>query len=425
MPLLLAVPELQLDEVDGIAERRANLLHNAYDFAGLREVPRNGHVVLGTPGLVLEPRVGLAPLDAQAVVRVDRQQSLDERPPFVGGRQPRLRGPQGRDDSLVHLGLLAVRRLDLERPHSAEHGVHHHAEAPQVRPLVIDLLDDLRRDEVGRADDRETLGHFRHARHGDRRGELLGRRRRPDVLGEAEVANLNVVQVANRPLFRFSDEDVLQLQIPVDHVLRVHVRDAVEQLLCDVPRGHLAAAQPLKRWHPRVAHLVLDSPMQIAASREVQDQEAAPALPKGAQHVHDPRVVQLAHVPNLEAQVLPVLLRKVEPLDVDDLHRVLVRGVGSGALMDGSLAALPQALAEAEAVVGRAEVHAGDDIVRDARLALHHPRRLALACLRQRNGGHRRGGAMHGGAAIAGLLRGHGDERALLGHGRKTPCSSS
>mmetsp|Transcript_75755 Transcript_75755/g.190498 ORF Transcript_75755/g.190498 Transcript_75755/m.190498 type:complete len:368 (+) Transcript_75755:659-1762(+) len=304
---------------------------------------------------VQEPRVSLAGDEGEARGGVHGEEALHEALALVGDVAPRRGVLDAGNDFLVPLGPQILLALDFKGPGTAEHGVDHDAKAPQVRPLVVSGLQDLRGHEVRRPHDRPSADH-----HWLRSGIfqlLLAHVRR-----EAEVGDLDVVQLAGRGVrghVRAFDQHVLELEVAVDDVLGVHVGDAVDELQSDVLGANLGSSQAAE-WLGflgllLVFDLALDFAVEVAPCRQVHDQQALTSIPDGRVQVHDPGMVELLHVADLSAEILALFFVEVHRLDVDNLNGVLAACFHAGADEDCALPALAELAAQEEGIVLRPE----------------------------------------------------------------------
>mmetsp|Transcript_94015 Transcript_94015/g.239337 ORF Transcript_94015/g.239337 Transcript_94015/m.239337 type:complete len:321 (-) Transcript_94015:53-1015(-) len=291
-------------------------------------------------------------LEAQPLLGVHLQKALHQAVTLLRNERPTLSFFDASNNLLVTLWPQVLRGVDVEGPLPAEHGVEHDAKGPEVRPLVVNRREHLRRHEVWRADD----------------GVPSELRRRVVVahkLREPQVRDLDVVQLEaarraagggqGRRHARIVDEHVLELQVSVQNVLGVHVGDAIHELLGHVPGAGLVAAQATEGHDDRRLDLLLNLFVQVASGSQIHHQEALAPLPDVGVQVDDPRVVQLAHVADLLPQIFLVLLGESHGLDIDSLDGIPASGGHPRADMNRALAPTPKLFPELKGVLFEAD----------------------------------------------------------------------
>mmetsp|Transcript_4861 Transcript_4861/g.10373 ORF Transcript_4861/g.10373 Transcript_4861/m.10373 type:complete len:232 (+) Transcript_4861:187-882(+) len=173
-----------------------------------------------------QPGMHHAVLQFQAFQWVHLQQAADHVLGFFGDTLPSGRGHAVAGRSNL---LLQRHRFAIEGISPTQHDEEHRTQAPVICRLSVATsaslyIEDLRGPVLWRPHE------------GLREGGAL-----VDDLGQAEVRDLHLAQRARQgwgKLATGSDENVLGLEIPVDHILAVHVPNAFKELSEDVLGFH-------------------------------------------------------------------------------------------------------------------------------------------------------------------------------------------
>mmetsp|Transcript_84681 Transcript_84681/g.215623 ORF Transcript_84681/g.215623 Transcript_84681/m.215623 type:complete len:218 (-) Transcript_84681:17-670(-) len=157
----------------------------------------------------------------------------------------------------------------------------------------------------------------------------------------------------------------------MDHMFRMHVADALEQLPKYVPRLGFAEA------------LFVDNLVeQLATPHALHDQKKTGLCPMEAEEVHDPRVVQLlqdVHLALQSREVAREVPEEPEALQVHDLHRQLLAADQPPAGEDPRGSTAAQLLAHLVAVRSRSEAAALPHLPRPSRCGCQRKRATAAA----------------------------------------------